>query len=241
MENERKKIRKKTTGKVLKASKVTIKKERQTARKTRQARFLIEFLKNDFNIGKSCELIGITRRAFDLWIVEDQDFSDRVHDIRERKIDALESALFERVKAGDTTAIIFSLKTIGKQRGYIEGERVKVADILDTRALAILEELILQKIDAMQAGLAFTRAGLPIPEIVKLMIGKMQAEPPVFELPVMVADAELERMYIAQKAKNELEEHQWLPERKLEVAALKDEVKHLDSFDANSIKTGVTR
>lgn len=39
---------------------------------------------------------------------------------RERAIDFAEDALHSRVDAGDTTAIIFMLKTLGKSRGYVE-------------------------------------------------------------------------------------------------------------------------
>ncbi len=41
-------------------------------------------------------------------------------DIREARHDSVESALAGRIAAGDTTAIIFYLKTQVKQRGYAE-------------------------------------------------------------------------------------------------------------------------
>jgi hypothetical protein len=45
--------------------------------------------------------------------------------IREERHDSVESALAGRIKAGDTTAIIFYLKTQAKQRGYVERQEVQ--------------------------------------------------------------------------------------------------------------------
>ena len=44
---------------------------------------------------------------------------------RERIVDEAENALMGRIKQGDTTAIIFALKTLGKSRGYIERSEVE--------------------------------------------------------------------------------------------------------------------
>lgn len=41
-------------------------------------------------------------------------------DEREKMIDAAEAALYKQIMVGDITAIIFTLKTIGRDRGYIE-------------------------------------------------------------------------------------------------------------------------
>lgn len=43
-------------------------------------------------------------------------------------LDEVEDALSARIKAGDTTAIIFALKTLGKSRGYIERQELTGKD-----------------------------------------------------------------------------------------------------------------
>ena len=48
---------------------------------------------------------------------------------RETLIDFAENQLFQQVKEGNITAIIFTLKTIGKHRGYVERQEVTGADV----------------------------------------------------------------------------------------------------------------
>jgi predicted transcriptional regulator len=43
---------------------------------------------------------------------------------REEMLDVAEANLYKKITSGDTTAIIFTLKTVGKERGYIERQEV---------------------------------------------------------------------------------------------------------------------
>jgi hypothetical protein len=60
---------------------------------------------------------------------------------RELMLDMAESALAKKVQDGDTQAIMFTLKTIGKQRGFVErvettganGGPIEVADVSTAR------------------------------------------------------------------------------------------------------------
>jgi len=56
--------------------------------------------------------------------------------IREERHDSVESALAGRIKAGDTTAIIFYLKTQCKQRGYIEKQQIEHSGNIDVTKLS---------------------------------------------------------------------------------------------------------
>ena len=47
---------------------------------------------------------------------------------RETLIDFAENQLFKQVQDGNITAIIFTLKTIGKSRGYVERQEVTGAE-----------------------------------------------------------------------------------------------------------------
>jgi len=87
--------------------------------------FLDSYQKTLGNITLSCQIIGITRNAFYKWTKE-KEFKEAFDSIEpdELIIDLAESALLEKIKSGDTTAIIFTLKTKGKKRGYVEKQEI---------------------------------------------------------------------------------------------------------------------
>lgn len=51
-----------------------------------------------------------------------------VHDEREEMIDIAEKGLVQAVQRGNIVAIMFLLKTIGKERGYVDRQEVTGAD-----------------------------------------------------------------------------------------------------------------
>jgi hypothetical protein len=127
--------------------------------------FLQVFRINAANISVSCSKVNISRPTYYKWMREDEDFANKIEDIRESMIDFAESKLFGLIKGSklsntvtdneykrvwneekqkyefvivskrkketvtdnppDTAAVIFFLKTKGKQRGYIEKQIVE--------------------------------------------------------------------------------------------------------------------
>lgn len=86
---------------------------------------VLEFLEGNCGvIAPTCRGAHITRYTFYAWVKEDKEFADRVKQIQESAVDFVESKLYEKIKEGDTTAIIFYLKTKGKQRGYSEKQDI---------------------------------------------------------------------------------------------------------------------
>lgn len=76
-------------------------------------------------ITTACEAAGISNSTFNNWRKADPEFSGAVEAIESRQGDFVESKLLEKINAGDTTAIIFYLKTKGKNRGYVERYQMK--------------------------------------------------------------------------------------------------------------------
>lgn len=71
---------------------------------------------------------GVTRQTIYSHIKADPEIQAALDTSRESFLDFAEGALVERIKKGDTTAIIFALKTQGKKRGYVERQEVTGAE-----------------------------------------------------------------------------------------------------------------
>lgn len=95
--------------------------------KYKKEKFLKSFLSNGFNISKSCDDVGIHRRTYYDWIDKDIDFKSSIEEAQEKLIDDVENALHEKILNGDTTSIIFFLKTKGKKRGYVEKQETELS------------------------------------------------------------------------------------------------------------------
>jgi hypothetical protein len=91
---------------------------RNTARN--KAEFLKNYAKQLCNITKTCKVVGIDRITFYRWYENDAKFHQAVDDLENVRLDFAEDMLNIKMQQGDSTAIIFFLKTKGKHRGYVE-------------------------------------------------------------------------------------------------------------------------
>lgn len=71
-------------------------------------------------VSDACRAFGISRQTFYEWVKKDSVFAEMVEEAKEAAIDYVEGKLFSQIGQGDTTAIIFFLKTRGRNRGYSE-------------------------------------------------------------------------------------------------------------------------
>ena len=76
-------------------------------------------------VSEAAEVCDISRQQHYQWMKDDPDYRADVEAISDMAIDFAESALKRKIKDGDTTAIIFYLKTKGKRRGFIEKSEVE--------------------------------------------------------------------------------------------------------------------
>ncbi len=81
--------------------------------------FLDNYKANNFNIGKTCEFIGVSRSSYYEWLKE-PEFKTVIENYKEYFIDAAEDTLYKAAEAGSIDAAKFVLKHLGKKRGYID-------------------------------------------------------------------------------------------------------------------------
>lgn len=78
-------------------------------------------------ISVACRCTKIHRSTYYDWLKNDENFANSVADIMEIQIDDVEDALLKNIQKGDTSAIIFYLKTKGKKRGYTEKQEIDIS------------------------------------------------------------------------------------------------------------------
>lgn len=69
--------------------------------------------------------VGIDRSTHYKWMDSDPEYRAAVEGIAEMAIDFAESKLHKKIADGDTTAIIFFMKTKAKKRGYVERQEIQ--------------------------------------------------------------------------------------------------------------------
>ncbi len=70
------------------------------------------------NVIQACK--QASRSTYYEWLKNDEEFVIAVMNVNESNTDMVESALLDNIMKGDTTSIIFYLKTRAKDRGYVE-------------------------------------------------------------------------------------------------------------------------
>jgi hypothetical protein len=73
-----------------------------------------------------CDMVGISRTNHYKWMRESVEYKRAYESLTNKALDFAESKLLELIGRGNTAAVIFYLKTKGKERGYIERQEVKV-------------------------------------------------------------------------------------------------------------------
>jgi len=106
-------------------------KPRMTKDKVEQA-----LVKSKGLLSFAAQLLGCNRSTIYDYLEKWPDLKQVVADQREGLIDAAESRLLGNIDRGDTTAIIFFLKTQGRGRGYVERQEVTGKDggAIETKA-----------------------------------------------------------------------------------------------------------
>lgn len=94
----------------------------------------------------TAKMLKCSREAIRVRVKADEELSQIVRDEREGIVDVAESALNQAVLRGEPWAIQFTLRSIGRNRGYgdslqVSGE-VKVSDLSDEELESKVREII---------------------------------------------------------------------------------------------------
>ena len=80
------------------------------------------------NLSAAARYLGCSRNTISRYIDTYPTVKAVYDEERETLIDFAENQLFKQVQDGNITAIIFTLKTIGKSRGYVERQELSGPD-----------------------------------------------------------------------------------------------------------------
>lgn len=75
-------------------------------------------------VSKAAHMAGLDRKCHYNWMDSMPEYAKEYEAICDDRIDFVEDQLINNISNGDTTAIIFFLKTKAKKRGYVEKQEV---------------------------------------------------------------------------------------------------------------------
>ena len=95
--------------------------------KPSNADIVIAYEKKGANISATCKSLGIDRQTFYNRRNKSKELDQALTHIEESLVDFAESKLMQAITESNLTAIIFYLKTKGRQRGYVEKTEVEAS------------------------------------------------------------------------------------------------------------------
>ena len=75
-------------------------------------------------VSKAAHMAGLDRKCHYNWMDSAPEYAKEYEAICDDRIDFVEDQLISNISNGDTTAIIFFLKTKAKKRGYVEKQEI---------------------------------------------------------------------------------------------------------------------
>lgn len=104
-----------------------MKKNLPSTKTNKQKRDLLSAMESSLGVvSNACEKVGMSRTTHYEWMKDDPEYRAKVNELSNKALDFAESKLHELIKRGNTAAVIFYLKTKGKERGYVERQEVRV-------------------------------------------------------------------------------------------------------------------
>ena len=83
------------------------------------------------NLSAIARRLNVTRATVYNYAKRWKTVEDTIEEEKQGMLDFTENQLFKQVQAGNITAIIFTLKTLGKRRGYVESQEIEHSGSVD--------------------------------------------------------------------------------------------------------------
>ncbi len=106
------------------------------------------YYRNAGNLTQTAKALGYTRETLYQWRNKNEKLDRLLREREEALIDDVESLAFRKMKEGDTTMLIFFLKTKGKDRGYTERREVDMKASVVTAVSRLEAKDIIAKLEA---------------------------------------------------------------------------------------------
>ena len=107
--------------------KKTVKRLKSANRK--KANFITHLIKNNFHLAKTFAQTETKRMNYYQWLKDDPEFVKKIDECRKLEVDIFEDAFRELILERNPQAIMFGLKTRGKDRGYVEKQEIEHSGI----------------------------------------------------------------------------------------------------------------
>lgn len=171
----------------------------------------------------AAKALGCGTNTLDRYIKLYDDVREAYEELRNDRVERMERALFEQGEKGNVQAIMFLLRTLGKDRGYAEAKPQNVGAALPEEAREILRAVLEGEKSVKDAAIRLEMLGVPLPESIRVLLSKEvleEQDPSAGEYSVISP----EEMAARQAAKLEelaRQRAEFLPERRAEVENLK--------------------
>jgi len=110
-----------------------------TTTNTKKRAMLVALEKSLGIVTTAAKQVGIRRETHYAWLKSDPEYAEAAKEFPDIALDFAESQLFQQIKEGNVTAIIFYLKTKGKARGFVERQELTGADGRDLGLVPVIE------------------------------------------------------------------------------------------------------
>lgn len=90
-----------------------------------QAQFLAAYVNNGFKVVIAAQVCRIRLNQFYEWKAQYPHFAKAIEMCRDRFVDKIEDAFKDLIDERNPQAVLFGLRTLGKERGYGENLRVE--------------------------------------------------------------------------------------------------------------------